>query len=82
MEICSYTFVDPQAVPLNQLQFGFDLKLVDNVKWPNKLIEHVKWPNKLIEKWTVHANQSFQLVSSLVANPKKKVQQSYLNQGC
>ena len=72
MEICSYTFVDPQAVPLNQLQFGFDLKLVDNVKWPNKLIE----------KWTVHANQSFQLVSSLVANPKKKVQQSYLNQGC
>ena len=79
MEICSYTFVDPQAVPLNQLQFGFDLKLIENVKWPTKLIENVKWPNKLIEKLTLHANQSFQVFSSLVTSPKKKVQQSALS---
>jgi hypothetical protein len=70
MDVCSYTLVDPQAVPVEQLQFGFDLKVFENFKCPTKTIE----------KLTSIANLSSKSFNFLVTNQKKK--HSYLKQGC
>ena len=72
MEFCSYTFADPQNVPLNQLQFGFDLKMAENANWPKKLNQ----------KWTLFVSHSFQGFNFVATNLKEKMKHSYLRQGC
>ena len=60
MEVFSYTIVDPQSVPLSQLQFGFAF----NFKVSKKLKKSTKSAKSsighLIKKWTFTLHRTFE----------------------